>query len=282
MSDHNNKQLAKSNNQLTLSQPTSIGVRATKQEVDIYLAKEGKTLQHFKNKDMNDLKNVVVKWVYMLGLTGKVSEHDIVANTQIIADLFPNITIRQIELAIKFSMQGTLDVDAETYGTFSPLYISRIIKAYLTYSSSKIKEINWRKMSMEKMETKELQEPYETRLISRKKLVKTYIAQVTTRNTYVGDFNHVMWELFKSLGLLNPKTLPLDEADKWAENKAILESQTTDAKRFSKMTQEQRDKEIEKVKKMYGRYFILRKLLLEMKDPLAWVDSLDDKILLPK
>ena len=244
------------------------------------MAKEGKTLENFKNQDMNHLKALVVKWIYMLGMTGKVTDADIIANTQIIADLFPRLTLKQIELAIKLSMQGTLDVDVETYGTFSPLYVSKIIKAYLVYSNSKIKEINWRKESIDKMNEKQLQEPYEARLKSRRAIIINYIQNVTTRNTYYGDYNNVMWELLKSLNLLNPKELPLEEADKWAENRAILESQTTQAKRYARFTPEQREKEIAITKKLYGRYYVLRQFLVNMKDPIEWANKLEDKIIL--
>lgn len=231
---------------------------------------------------MNDLKNVVTKWVYMIGMTGKVSDKDIIAVTTIIVDLFPNITIKQIEMAIKLSLQGALEVDTDTYGTFSPLYVSKILNAYLTYSKGIIKEVNWRKMSVDQMNQKQLEIPYEQRLNSTKDTIAFYIEKVTTTNDYIGDFNNIIWELLKRMNMLNPRVLPLDEADKWAENKAILMSQTTDAKRFSKMSNEQRKNEINALKKMYGRYYVLRKFFRDMDNPTEWLNKIEDKILLPK
>jgi hypothetical protein len=231
---------------------------------------------------MNDLKNLVVKWIYMLGMTGKVSDADIIANTQIIADLFPKLTLKQIELAIKLSMQGVLDVDTETYGTFSPLYISKIIKAYLVYSNAKIKELNWRKESIDKMETKQIELPYSVRLEQRKQTLQFYINHITTHNKYVGDFNNSMWEMLKRMNMLNPKELPLEEADKWANNKAILESQTIDAKQYAKLNPTQRQQAIETRQKLYARYFVMRNLFVNMKEPYKWLEELSDEIILPK
>ena len=261
----------------------SIGVRASKNETEIYFAREGKTLEHFKNQDMNQLKAMVVKWIYMLGLTGKVSEQDINANTQIIADLFPRLTLKQIELAIKLSMQGELGVDVETYGAFSPLYISKIIKAYLVFSSSKIKELNWRKESIQKMNEKQLQEPYESRLVSRKKLILNYIENVTSHNKYYGDYNNVMWELVKGMNALNPQVAKwIEEATEWSNTKAILESQSVQAKRFSTMGNEQKEKELELLRKLYGRYYVIRAFLLSLENPIEWATQLEDKTILEK
>lgn len=231
---------------------------------------------------MNDLKSVVVKWIYMLGLTGKVSDNDIIANTQIIADLFPKLTLKQIELAIKLSLQGVLDVDAETYGNFSPIYISKIIKAYLAYSNSKIKEINWRKMSFDNMETKQIEEPYSVRLEWRKKQIAYYINHILTRNDYIGDFKDNMWEMLKRLNVLNPKELPLDEAEQWAKDRTILESQTIEAKQYARLTPSQRKDKMEISKKMYSRFYVMRYFFKNMKNHVEWLKQIKDEIILPK
>lgn len=281
MSDHNQNKLAKSNNQVTQSQPTSIGVRATKQEVEIYLAPQGKRLEEFKNKEMNDLKNVVVKWVYMLGLTNKVSDKDIIANTAIITDLFPKITLRQLELAIKLSLQGILNVDAEPYGNFSPIYVSKIIQAYLTYSNSKIKEVNWRKASIDKMNEKQIEAPYTERLKARRDILDFYIQTILSKDAYLGDYNNSMWELLKRLNMLDPKTLPLDEADGWAKNRVQLESQTIDKKYYSKLNPNQRKEAMETKQKSYARYYVMRYIFMNMKQPNDWIKSIKDEIILP-
>jgi hypothetical protein len=282
MNDHNPNNLAKSNNQLTQSQPNSIGVKASKQEVEIFVAQQGKTLETFKNKEMNDLKNSVVKWIYMLGMTGKVSDKDIIANTQIIAELFPKLTLEQLNLSIKLSLQGVLDVDVETYGSFSPMYISKIIKAYLTYSNSKIKEINWRKMSFDQMETKQIEEPYSVRLEWRKKQIAYYINHILTRNEYIGDYKDSMWEMLKRLNALIPTELPLEEAERWAKDRSLLESQTIEAKQYARLTPKQRKEKLEVKQKMYSRFYVMRYFFKKMQNHVEWLKSLEDETILPQ
>jgi len=68
-----------------------------------------------------------------VGLTDKVDDKDIITLTKFTEEAFPNLTIEDIKLAINLSMKGSLDADIECYGNFSPLYISKILNAYLKY-----------------------------------------------------------------------------------------------------------------------------------------------------
>lgn len=250
-------------------------------EKEVYLASHDKILKHFKNKDMTNLKNLVNKWIYMVGMTNKVAEKDAIAMTQVIVELFPNMTLKEIELAIKYSMQGKLDVDADCYGNFSPMYISKILKSYIQYSKTKIKEVKWREMSMARLEEPE-EPPYEQRVVSLRNYIKIYIQKVTYSDKYVGDFSNHVWELLKRVGLLDPRKLNLEEADKQAEHKAEIEFRTINRLRYNKMTDQQRKEDLERTKKMYGRHIVMRKIFTEMEDPYKWLESLNDKIILPK
>lgn len=252
-------------------------------EKEICLATEGKQLQHFKNADMNVLKGMIVKWVYMLGLTNKVDEKDIIALTKITQDLFPKITLKQLELAIKYSMQGVLGVDIECYGNFSPLYISKILNAYLKFSREKIHEVSWRTKSIERMdEQKKLAIPYSEEVASTRKIIKLYIERVTTTTQYIGDFNNTIWEMLKRLGYLDPKKIDLEQADEWADNRVRLESVSTEAKRYNKMSPQQKEKEMSLYKKLYGRYYVLKTIFRTMSNPMEWLDQLPDEAILPK
>lgn len=252
-------------------------------EKEIHIATQGKQLQHFRNADMNDLKGILVKWVYMLGLTQKVNDKDIIALTKITQELFPKMTVKQIELAIKYSLQGVLDCDIECYGNFSPVYVSKILNAYLKFSREKIHEINWRTKSIDKMnEQREQEKPYEEQAQQTRDIIKLYIERVITTNNYMGDYNHVVWDLMKRTNYLDPSKIDLQEADEWADNRVRLEAHSTEAKRYSKMSFEQREKEMSLFKRLYGRYYVLKKIFRTMDKPLEWLESLPNEIILPK
>jgi hypothetical protein len=274
--------LAKSNQQLVKQQEPLIGAWIkTTDEKEIYIAKHGKELQYFKNEDMNALYKTLVQWIYTLGLTNKVAENDIIALTTTTKDLFPNITLKEISLAVKLSLQNKLSVDVECYGNFSPLYISKILNSYIDYSKETMQNINWRKKSYDNMLPPPKDErTYEQKVEATKKVILFYSDWVKTKDTYVGDYNNVIWEFFKRLGMLDPTKVNLEEAEQWADDRIKLESITTQAKVFSKLTHEKKEIEFKKFRKLYGRYFVMKKIFREIENVQDWINNIDNKQIL--
>jgi len=274
--------LAKSNQQLIKQQEPLIGAWIkTTDEKEIYIAKHGKELQYFKNEDMNALYKTLVQWIYTLGLTNKVAENDIIALTTTTKDLFPNITLKEISLAIKLSLQNKLSVDVECYGNFSPLYISKILNSYLDYSQETMQNINWRKKSYDNMLPPPKDErTYEQKVEAIKKVILFYADWVKTKDTYVGDYNEVVWEFLKGLGLLDPTKVNLEEAEQWADDRIKLESITTQAKVFSKLSYEKKEIEFKKFRKLYGRYYVMKKIFREIDNVQDWLNNIDNKQIL--
>ena len=274
--------LAKSNQQLVKPQEPLIGAWIkTNDEKEIYVAKHGKELQYFKNEDMNALYKTMVQWIYTLGLTNKVAENDIIALTTTTKDLFPNITLKEISLAIKLSLQNKLGVDVECYGNFSPLYISKILNSYIDYSQETMQNIGWRKKSYDNMLPPPKDErTYEQKVEAIKKVILFYSDWVKTKDTYVGDYNNVIWEFLKGLGMLDPTKVNLEEAEQWADDRIKLESITTQAKVFSKLSYEKKELEFKKFRKLYGRYYVMKKIFREIENVQEWINNIDNKQIL--
>ena len=274
--------LAKSNQQLVKQQEPLIGAWIkTNDEKEIYVAKHGKELQYFKNEDMNALYKTMVQWIYTLGLTNKVAENDIIALTTTTKDLFPNITLKEISLAIKLSLQNKLGVDVECYGNFSPLYISKILNSYIDYSKETMQNIGWRKKSYDNMLPPPKDErTYEQKVEAIKKVILFYSDWVKTKDTYVGDYNNVIWEFLKGLGMLDPTKVNLEEAEQWADDRIKLESITTQAKVFSKLSYEKKELEFKKFRKLYGRYYVMKKIFREIENVQEWINNIDNKQIL--
>ena len=253
----------------------------TNDEKEIYVAKHGKELQYFKNEDMNALYKTMVQWIYTLGLTNKVAENDIIALTTTTKDLFPNITLKEISLAVKLSLQNKLGVDVECYGNFSPLYISKILNSYIDYSKETMQNIGWRKKSYDNMLPPPKDErTYEQKVEAIKKVILFYSDWVKTKDTYVGDYNNVIWEFLKGLGMLDPTKVNLEEAEQWADDRIKLESITTQAKVFSKLSYEKKELEFKKFRKLYGRYYVMKKIFREIENVQEWINNIDNKQIL--
>ena len=80
-----------------------------------------------------------------LGIREKMSDEELIINMNFLKESYPNITLEDVRLAIKYSLNGTLGMNPETFGSFSPLYISKVINAYLIYKREEMIAIESRK-----------------------------------------------------------------------------------------------------------------------------------------
>ncbi len=83
-------------------------------------------------KDLNPLVNVVAKWRMYIGLP----KEDISEELSLIADFLQKqyqfLTLAEIELAYTLSVTNKLK-DVEFYGSFSPLYVGKVLDSFLYY-----------------------------------------------------------------------------------------------------------------------------------------------------
>jgi hypothetical protein len=103
----------------------------TNEEVALVKCVEGSVLIG-NLKDLNPLVNVVAKWRMYIGLP----KEDISEELSIVADFlfkqYPFLTIAEIELAYTLSVTNKLK-DVEFYGSFSPLYVGKVLDSFLYY-----------------------------------------------------------------------------------------------------------------------------------------------------
>ena len=114
-----------------------------------------KQIRDFDENDTKELIDVISKWRYYTGCTKDVTAQDFVVIAMFIGKNWDNLTLDEINLIIDLSMVGKLNVDANTYGNFSPMYVSRIIQAYLDYKKELLLEILQRRDEHEQKELAE-------------------------------------------------------------------------------------------------------------------------------
>ena len=101
--------------------------------------------------NMNDLIDVVAKWKWMVGVVNNNQSEDDTAQelallSTFIYNTYNSLKIDEINLAIQLSLSNKLDCDVNTYNSFSPLYVSRILNAYLEYKRKINSDITERKL----------------------------------------------------------------------------------------------------------------------------------------
>jgi hypothetical protein len=155
---------------------------------------------HELNED-DGLVVVLTMWRNYIGVKEQLTLQEIEMNTNHIKSNYPDFTLEMINLAIKYSLTGKLDVDVKPYGTFSPLYISTILNQYREYSNNIKSKIN-DKLKREK-QMLEMNPTYTTEQKINNRLQYLNYYRDNVANESLRDFKGIMWELLTRYNLLS-------------------------------------------------------------------------------
>lgn len=211
---------------------------------------------------MVNLIDVLAEWRWMAGVSTNGNEDDMAQElamiSKFITENYPNLKSEEFKLAINMSLTNRLDVDVRTFNVFSPMYVSRILNAYIEHKQRVYREIRIRQERDE--ERKELQkqptqsEKWESMVDMVKYLYETYKAQ-----GYVKDHFTILFDYLKRNNKLNLSKAQIDEAMQYAKERAKKHEPTTYEKLFSKD-----DSDKVYIEKMYARNYCIQKLFDEI------------------
>ena len=104
-------------------------------KIKIYEAYRGlKKIRDFtSNDELKPLIDLVGKWRYYIGIKEELSQEELFVNINFIREHFNELNLVDINQAIDLSIKGDLEIEAEHYQNFTPLYISKILNAYKVY-----------------------------------------------------------------------------------------------------------------------------------------------------
>ncbi len=264
---------------------TSIGAWINSDvEKELYLAQYEKKIAHFQtNDEVNNLLKVVTTWRIYLGIREEASKEENVLNVNFIRENYKNFTLADIELAYKYALTGKLEVDAEAYGKFSPLYISKILNAYGFYCEKMMTEILKRKREHEsRMRQLPVHESYEERVDNRKKSIVWYYHQLRSSYKYVGDYGSVVWTFLTRNNILNAQNIDFEIAKEEAKKMRMAHTLNVFARVLEKMTTEERQKEYDTLDEMYGKYFVMQQYFGKVDNIDEWIKQFTDEQFIPK
>lgn len=285
MKNQPSKDLAQSKKPLPpqLKPQVSIGAWITNDtEKDIYIAQYEKKITHFQsNNEVNELLKVVTTWRLHLGIREDATKEENVLNVNFIRENYRQYTLKDIELAYKYAMVGKLNVDAEAYGKFSPMYISKILNAYGQYCSEIMTEILKRKRQMERQSPPPVELTYEEKVENRKKSIVWYYHQTRNSYKYIGDYGGVIWAFLTRNNILNLNNIDFDRAKEEAKAMRINHSMNVFSKVLEKMTSEDRQKEYDKLDEMYGKFFVMQQLFNTIPNIEDWLSNFTNEQIIP-
>ena len=161
----------------------------------------------------------------MLGLSKEMSEEELKINVQFIKTNYPKFTLKDIDIAINWSLQGKLGVTVEPYGAFSPLYISRILNAYGAKSEEMINEVLQRKKLEARLQASEKTVlTYDESVKQRREYIVWFINKIKNDNKYIGDFDNIMWDFVTKYNLIKVNEKWTEQASEFADGEILREN----------------------------------------------------------
>ena len=243
----------------------------TSKEILIYNAYlTDKKLKEFSTKeDLMLLNSLLVRWANYVGVeTPEASQLNMLSN--FIKEHFPTFNATDIKECINLLANQTLDTDAEHYGKISPIYVSKVLKAYQEHKNNIVFKVRDNIQKLKEAEVVPM--PDEERIANFKKLLTIAKDENNQGLTYIdaGDslYNFIKHNRLMPITKDNLDPVLIDDAMEYG-NKLYIElrkKKVTETviknqsfKRISDMEFEKKD-----LISKYAREFVVNKFLLKM------------------
>ena len=243
----------------------------TSKELLIYNAYlTDKKLKEFSTKeDLMLLNSLLVRWANYVGVeTPEASQLNMLSN--FIKEHFPTFNATDIKECINLLANQTLDTDAEHYGKISPIYVSKVLKAYQEHKNNIVFKVRDNIQKLKEAEVVPM--PDEERIANFKKLLTIAKDENNQGLTYIdaGDslYNFIKHNRLMPITKDNLDPVLIDDAMEYG-NKLYIElrkKKVTETviknqsfRRISDMEFEKKD-----LISKYAREFVVNKFLLKM------------------
>jgi hypothetical protein len=150
----------------------------TPEQNALYLASGKVKVRDFNTTDqLAELTDFMKWWRMQLGITVSANHIEPQMNIIHINELYSDLSIEDLKLAVKYSFSGILDVDFIAYNSFSPLYISKILNSYKQFRDDQLNAIARAKMKfdIDQQKQKGVKTESEIELLNRKARHENYL-----------------------------------------------------------------------------------------------------------
>lgn len=132
------------------------------QETAIMAFSNGKMISSLSEEEKIPIISLLGRWRYYIGVTSDVPDDEFPTLEKFISKHYGFLKIDEINLAIDLSLTGKLgDVQTRAFNTFSVLYVSSILNAYLAYKDKLFKAIKARQDNVLQIEYQKVPDPKE-------------------------------------------------------------------------------------------------------------------------
>jgi hypothetical protein len=238
----------------------------TSKEISIYNAYQNdKKLKEFSSKeDLMLMNSLIVRWANYVGVdTPEASQLNMLSN--FIKEHFPSFNAFDIKECIGMLASQSLETDAEHYGKISPIYVSKVLKAYQEYKSEVVFKVRGNIEKIKETEVKPI--PNEERIANFQKLLTIAKKEIEQGLTYIdaGDsiYNFIKYnKLFVITKDLIEEAMVYGNKNYINQTKKKVTQTVIKNQNFKRVADMKFEKE-DMVKK-YAREFVVNKFLLQL------------------
>jgi len=174
------------------------------------------------------LIDVLANWRWMAGVNvANQDENDVAKELILIAQFiknnYPKLTVDEIRLSIDLSLTDKLDVDVRTFNTFSPMYVSRILNAFLEYKRTVFSEVKARKELADDRKKMEMNPTPEEKKQSMIELIAYFYAKYKEHG-FINDYFSTVYLFFKRTGILKLDKELIEKALEYGKHMANKEA----------------------------------------------------------
>ena len=168
------------------------------------------------NKFWDKLIDILAKWRWMSGInTNNQNEDDIAKELALLGTFvfenYPNITYDEITLAINLSLTNKLDCDIRTFNSFTPMYVSRILNAYIDYKRVMYNDIMKRKEIADNKKVIEREVTPKEKMQNMIELIEYFYDEYKAKGI-VNDYFNTLYTFFRRTKRINPSKELVNEA----------------------------------------------------------------------
>lgn len=211
---------------------------------------------------MVNLIDVLAEWRWMAGVSTSGSEDDMAQElamlSKFVAQNYSNLKSDEYKLAINMSLTNKLDVDVRTFNSFSPMYVSRILNAYLEHKQSVMREVRKRKERDEERKDLEKTPSQQEKMDCMLELISYLYEEYKTKGE-INDHFAILYNYLKRTNKIKVPKEQIDEAMNYGKQKAKKYEPTTYEKIFDKS---ETDNTI--IEKRFARNYCVQKLFDEI------------------
>jgi len=227
-------------------------------------------------KDWNKIVDVVAKWRIYIGMPRQDISEEINVIAQFISITYKHLTLKEIELAYHLSAIRVLE-DVDFHGYFSPMYVGKVIDAYLYYRKKTLADAIRRKEKQEWLDADNKNKPTPEKEAENMNELISHFYDKYKETGEIEDFFNICYDYLRNRNkILKISKETLDEAMIYGEQKANNKKEkNVFVKGFLSANPESEKKRWAKnycVQKFFGSIVDI-KLLLETIKPEHFIDE---------